>query len=134
MLADFEAWQKAGSEEEREAIFARNDQRYNAMDKAQKEQFNKLCHEALDRVYDEVMEMRAEEETARLREKVETLSEALSLKYIAKKYFGKSSAWLYQRLNGNMVNGRKSFFSMKEIAQFKAALNDLSSKLSAAAA
>ena len=133
LRADFDRWINA-TDEERIVLAAENDARYKAMDAEQKEKFRQAVMETINNVYDDVAEMKAEEETELLRQRVEGLSEALSLKYIAKNYFDKSSAWLYQRLNGNVVNGKKMFFSMKEIAQFKAALNDLSAQLSAAAA
>ena len=133
LRADFDRWINA-TNEERIVLAAENDARYKAMDAEQKEKFRQAVMETINNVYDDVAEMKAEEETELLRQRVEGLSEALSLKYIAKNYFDKSSAWLYQRLNGNVVNGKKMFFNMKEIAQFKAALNDLSAQLSAAAA
>ena len=133
LRADFSKWINA-TDEERIVLAAENDARFKAMNDSQKDTFRKSLAETINNVYDDVMEMKAEEETELLKQRVEVLSEALSLKYIAKKYFGKSSAWLYQRLNGNVVNGKKMYFSMKEIAQFKAALNDLSIQLSAAAA
>ena len=133
LRADFDRWINA-TDEERIVLAAENDARYKAMDAEQKEKFRQAVMETINNVYDDVAEMKAEEETELLRQRVEGLSEALSLKYIAKNYFDKSSAWLYQRLNGNVVNGKKMFFNMKEIARFKAALNDLSAQLSAAAA
>jgi hypothetical protein len=133
LQTDFNKWMNATSEE-RVMLAAANDVRYKNMSEEQKVAFRKAVLETIDRLYDDVMDMKAEEETERLRKSVEQISDALSLNYIAKKYFDKSSAWLYQRLNGNVVNGKKVYFSMKEISLFKSALNDLSAKLSAAAA
>ena len=39
------------------------------------------------------------------------IANAISLSYIAKAYFGKSKNWLYQRLNGNKVNGKPAQFT-----------------------
>ena len=61
------------------------------------------------------------------------LPEALSLSYIAQKYFGKSRAWLMQKVNGNRVNGRIAAFTDEERRQFREALQDLSKKMSAIA-
>lgn len=61
------------------------------------------------------------------------IPEAISFSYIAKKYFGKSRAWLMQKVNGNKVNGKKAAFSADERAKFRAALLDISDKLTAAA-
>lgn len=59
--------------------------------------------------------------------------EAISFSYIAKKYFGKSRGWLMQKVNGNMVNGKQAAFTEDERRQFRAALQDISKQLSAAA-
>ena len=67
------------------------------------------------------------------RAKLGDLPDALSLSYIAKKYFGKSRGWLMQKVNGNMVNGRIAAFTDEERRQFREALQDLSEKMSAVA-
>lgn len=59
--------------------------------------------------------------------------EAISFSYIAKKYFGKSRAWLMQKVNGNMVNGKQATFTDEERVQFREALQDISKQLSVAA-
>ena len=41
-----------------------------------------------------------------IKEQVKEISEIVSLKYIAKNYFGKSAAWLSQRINGSPVRGK----------------------------
>ena len=61
--------------------------------------------------------------------KISDISDAISLSYIAKNYFGKSRSWLYQRLNGNTVNGKQAQFNPEEKKQFVKALNDLSNRL-----
>ena len=61
-----------------------------------------------------------------LRDKLGELPEAISFSYIAKKYFGKSRNWLYQRINGNIVNGKKARFTDNELKTFLNALNDVS--------
>ena len=67
------------------------------------------------------------------RAKLGDMPEALSFSYIAQKYFGKSRSWLMQKVNGNVVNGKKACFSDQERIQFREALQDLSKKLSALA-
>src|SRR5665213_2917566 len=64
-----------------------------------------------------------------LKEQLSEVSEIISLSYIAKTYFGKTRNWLYQRINGNMVNGKNSKFTTDELEQFKNALKDVSKKL-----
>lgn len=68
-----------------------------------------------------------------VRHRLGEIPEAISFSYIAKKYFGKSRAWLMQKLNGNKVNGKQASFTEGEKQQFREALQDLSKKLSAAA-
>ena len=67
------------------------------------------------------------------RAKLGDLPEALSLSYIAKKYFGKSRGWLMQKVNGNKVNGKVAAFTDDERLLFRRALQDLSEKMSAVA-
>lgn len=67
------------------------------------------------------------------RAKLGDLPEALSLSYIAKKYFGKSRGWLMQKVNGNKVNGKVAAFTDDERRMFRRALQDLSEKMSAVA-
>lgn len=73
----------------------------------------------------------AREDTAR--RLMGDIPEAISLSYIAKTYFGKSRAWLMQKVNGNTVNGKKAAFTPTESQQMREALLDLSKKLSRAA-
>lgn len=56
---------------------------------------------------------------------------AVSVAYIARQYFGRSRAWLTQRINGNEVNGKRATFTPEELHIMRAALRDLSAKLSA---
>ena len=51
---------------------------------------------------------------------------------VARKYFGKTSQWLTQRLHGNEVNGRPAQFKPEEIATFATALKDMANKLNTA--
>ena len=134
VLADFEAWENAPTEEEKKAYMARCNARYEEMSDEQKAAFGEMCKDAIRRIYNDVMDDKAAEMTSQLREQLKVLAPALSLGYIAKTYFGKSSTWLYQRLNGNVVNGKAAHFTCDEIKTFKAALADLGAQLSAAAA
>ena len=134
VLADFEAWQNAPTEEEKDAFLARCNARYEEMSDSQKAAFREMVKDAVKRIYDEVMDDKAARQTEQLPVQLQALAPALSLGYIAKTYFGRSSTWLYQRLNGNVVNGKIAHFTCEEIKTFKAALADLGTKLSTAAA
>ena len=61
---------------------------------------------------------------------ISEVTDAISLSYIEKKYFGKESTWLYQRLNRSIVNGKPASFSQTELTVLADALKDLSRKLS----
>ena len=50
----------------------------------------------------------------------------LSLSYIAEHYFGKSAAWLSQRLNGTLVRGRSYTLNEEQKKIFNDAMQDIS--------
>lgn len=75
----------------------------------------------------------AEADEMIFRAKLGDLPNALSFSYIAQKYFGKSRAWLMQKVNGNKVNGKVAAFTNEERRQFREALKDLSEKMSSIA-
>ena len=60
---------------------------------------------------------------------LQEVAEIVSLSYLAKKYFNRSRSWLYQRLNGNIVNGKPARFTEEELATFNNALQDISKKI-----
>lgn len=64
-----------------------------------------------------------------MRQKLQDVIPAISLVYIAKTYFNKTDAWLYQRINGNIVNGKPARFTPEEVDTLKFALEDLSKKM-----
>lgn len=64
-----------------------------------------------------------------LKKQLSEVTEIVSLSYIARTYFGKTRAWLHQRINGNMVNGKSAQFTGAELKQFQHALKDISKKL-----
>ena len=53
----------------------------------------------------------------------------IPISYIAKKYFGKSASWLYQRINGNKVGGRSYTLNAEQKATFNAALQDIADRI-----
>lgn len=48
---------------------------------------------------------------------------------IAMRYFGKSSSWIYHKIDGIDGNGKEKGFSKEEKEQFKNALFDLSERI-----
>lgn len=73
-----------------------------------------------------------EEEINDVRQSLGDIPQILNMSYIAKHYFGKSRTWLYQRINGNKVNGKPVFFTIAERKQLQEALHDIGKKLSEA--
>jgi len=53
----------------------------------------------------------------------------VSLSYISKEYFQKTRTWLYQKINGNKVNGKEARFTPEEISTFNFALQDISKRI-----
>lgn len=64
-----------------------------------------------------------------LREQMSEIIDLIPISYIAKNYFGKSRAWLYQRINGYKVRGHVYTLNEKEIETFNRALKDISNKI-----
>ena len=58
--------------------------------------------------------------------------EEINWAYLAKNYFGKSRSWLYHKFSG-MNNGVADDFNDVDRDRLKAALNDIASRVSAAA-
>lgn len=58
---------------------------------------------------------------------------AISWREIARTYFGKSSSWLYHKLDGIDGNGGVGGFTPDEAAQLKGALCDLADRIRRAA-
>ena len=65
--------------------------------------------------------------------KVSDILVAISWREIARTYFGKSSSWLYHKLDGIDGNGSSGGFTPEEAQQLKDALCDLSDRIRRAA-
>ncbi|MGN0309542.1 MAG: DUF5053 domain-containing protein [Bacteroides sp.] len=48
---------------------------------------------------------------------------------MAQRYFGKNKAWIYQRLNKSIVNGKPACFSEKELTVLADSFKDIGQKL-----
>lgn len=64
-----------------------------------------------------------------LKQQIAPYIEIIPIAYIAKKYFGKSTSWLSQRINGSKVSGRVYTLNKKDMETFNFALRDISEKL-----
>lgn len=66
-----------------------------------------------------------EADVKRLRQQIDGQYDLLPIAYIARKYFGKSRSWLYQRINGNSVRGKVYTLSDEQKAVFNEAVQDI---------
>ena len=64
-----------------------------------------------------------------MREQLNDILPYISISAIAKNYFGKSKEWFYQKMNGNIVNGKPAKFTEEEIKNLNFALQDISKKI-----
>lgn len=72
------------------------------------------------------------EEASRLltiQEQLKPYKEILPISYIARTYFGKSAAWLQQRIYGYKVRGKVYSLSDKDINTLNLAIQDISKKI-----
>lgn len=121
MQADFARFRNL-PEEEQEAFLEERDKRFEALREEEKTKVREETKEGLLAIKENLQEIK-------LRLELDDVANAISLSYIAKTYFGKSKAWLYQRLNGNMVNGKRAQFTDEERKRFAKALHDLSRRI-----
>ena len=70
---------------------------------------------------------------ATMKQKMADIALAVSWREIARTYFGKSSSWLYHKMDGINGSGGKGGFSTEEQEQLRGALCDLSDRLRRAA-
>ena len=112
MQADFEKFQSL-SPEERAMFQEERARKMESMPGEEREAFVDSTREGLRAIKNELQDVKL----------------ALELGDIAKAYFGKSKNWLYQRLNGNKVNGKPAQFTEEERKRFAEALLDLSKRI-----
>ena len=74
-----------------------------------------------------------EQETQTMRQKLYDLLVAISWADLSRTYFGKSSSWLYHKMDGRDGNGKPTAFTPEEAQQLKGALIDLSDRIRRAA-
>ena len=126
----FERFYKAETAKERKAISDDYKRWFNSLSEEEQKAETALQIENARMVLEGVKVNNEELDARRIREKLGTVPEAMSMSYIAKTYFGKTKTWLYQRLNGNKVNGKEARFTEEEARQLPAALHDLGQRLS----
>lgn len=110
----------ASSESEREKIMA---------------EIRACCEDDADAVLalavEQIKETHEEVDTYLVRKQLEHILPCISLAYIAETYFKKSRHWLYQRINGLLVNGKPAKFTAQEVETLNYALRDIGERLAA---
>ena len=117
------------TDEEKLAFQRERQSRLDAMTERERKAYLDVTEKALQETVKEARRFVERAEDALLRDKLGEIPEVISLSYIAKKYFGKSRNWLYQRINGYLVNGKPARFTDEERKKFVAAINDISDML-----
>lgn len=125
MRSDFERF-KQMTPAEREQFQEERAKKIETMTASEKETFFAATRKGLLATKETLQEMNLALELG-------DVAKAISLSYIAKTYFGKSKAWLYQRLNAHTVNGKPAQFTEEERKRFAEALHDLSRRIEDAA-
>lgn len=92
----------------------------NSANEEVKEAYNRFMTEGLAEVKSRV---------DKLREQIDSRYDLLPISYIAQHYFGKSKAWLYQRLNGNKVRGKVYTLNDEQKNIFNSAVKDIARQI-----
>ena len=129
LQAEFERFKKLRTDEEKLAFQKERQSRLDAMTERERKAYLEVTEKALQETVKEARRFVERAEDALLRDKLGEIPEVISLSYIAKKYFGRSRNWLYQRINGYLVNGKPARFTDEERKKFVAAINDISDML-----
>lgn len=120
-----ELW-KNSSETERTTIDAQISDLIESMDDRESEALAVGVQKDFENIHAKASVL---EDQLRLREKLSPILPYISVSALAKEYFGKSSSWFYQRLNGNIVHGKECRFSAEEVERLRLALSDISAKI-----
>lgn len=108
----------AKTEKEREAV---------------RQEIRKACTEdpqdVAEIALEQILQSHAEIDSFLIRRQLEEILPFISLAYVAETYFGKSRQWLYQRINGTLVNGKRARFTPAELSTLNSALQDMGRRL-----
>lgn len=113
-----EDFRKLKTEDEREKFVK---EAGGKLDKMTDKEINRLT----DAVEVDLKGINARAEEMLVREKMEAILPMISVSYLAKHYFGRSSSWLYQRINGNRVHGKPAKFTAQELEKLRHALREI---------
>ena len=119
MIAEFEEFKRLEGKSEKEEFKNRRAERYAKMTPDERAMVDAQTMDGLNNINERVVELT---DIVKLGE----ITKIISLSYVSKKYFGRTRQWLYQRLNGNIVNGKQAKFTDEERKKLSMALDDIS--------
>ena len=118
MEKEFEAFKKLKTEEEKKAFQKKREESFANKTQAEQREYLAATAEGIKSAV-----TRCEEISERI--ELGEVANIVSLSYVAKNYFGKTRHWLYQRLNGSIVNGKPARFTIEEKKKLQEALQDI---------
>ena len=118
------------SGEEQARADAALDEFLSRLSDAEKQEVFGAIDEDLSKLHEKAAEAHRLSERINLRSQMESVLPLISVSALAKHYFGRSSSWFYQRLNGNLVHGKAAEFTDSELKILAEALGDLGQRLS----
>ena len=110
-------------------IAAKSDAEKEAIDKEMQKLFDSEPDSFANSMVELARETADEAEEMVLKSQISELLPIISVSHISKTYFNKSRQWFYQKVNGNIVNGKPARFTEEEIKTLNFALKDISKKI-----
>lgn len=127
--AELEAYMRASTHEEKERVLKQQRDKTASLSEEDLKSYQQQWKDGMKEVLEGSLQELDEYKSRRTKDLLGKAPQAISLSYIAKTYFGKSKEWLYQRINGNTVNGKPAHFTEEETRQLQDALHDLGMQL-----
>lgn len=127
-----ERWVQAKGAE-REQVQAELDAFFDSLSESDTPLLEEAVNEDFERIHKKMAETEELGKRIQVRKQLESILPFISVAALAKNYFGKSSSWFYQRLNGNVVHGKAAAFTEGELKTLNYALQDISTRLANAA-
>jgi len=116
-----------GNDALRAKIDLETDAFFDSLTDVQKKEVIQATKEEFKYMHNEITDIN---QTLNVRDSLSEVLPFISVSNLSKHYFGKSSSWFYQRMNGNIVHGRHAKFLPEEIITLNSALQDIGKKLS----
>ena len=129
MQAAFEKFKELKTAEEKLAFQKEMQVKLSSMSEEEKNKYSADSKAGLQATVEACEDFITRAEETILKDKLGELPDIISFSYIAKKYFGKSRNWLYQRINGYTINGKPAKFTQNEFQTFLNALEDISNTI-----